>query len=131
MKQLSLASMRNYLDAVRRIIEAMPTDQFEHASHIASKDRVLTKQMKRMRDSLNNKSFTKIGSAFQRSGDTQRSLQALNETMAYCVSCHATYRPWIQIISAIKFMYKRNQFILKVQIRSQISSDFSRTIVNR
>jgi len=83
MKQLSLAIMRNYLDAVRRIIEAMPTDQFEHASHIASNDLVLTKQMKRMRDSLNNKSFTKIGSAFQRSGDTQRSLQALNETMAY------------------------------------------------
>lgn len=101
-KQHQLANMRNHLDAVRRIIEAISTDQFKTASQIASQDLGLTKQMEGMCNSFDNESFTEMGLAFHKSGDelaavlksgnTQKSLQALNETMTFCVSCHATYR---------------------------------------
>ena len=102
MKQHQLANMRNHLDAVRRIIEAVSTDQFETASQIASQDLGLTKRMEGMCNSFDNESFKEMALAFHGSGDelaavlkggdTQKSLQALNETMTYCVNCHATYR---------------------------------------
>ncbi|MBL4608316.1 MAG: cytochrome c [Pseudomonadales bacterium] len=102
MKQHQLANMRNHLDAVRRIIEAISTEQFDQASQIASQDLGLTKKMEAMCKRFDNQSFTDMGLAFHKSGDElatvlkggdmQKSLQALNSTMTYCVSCHATYR---------------------------------------
>ena len=102
MKQHQLANMRNHLDAVRRIIEAISIDQFETASQIASQDLGLTKRMESMCNRFDNESFKEMGLAFHKSGDelaavlksgdTEKSLQALNETMSYCVNCHATYR---------------------------------------
>lgn len=102
MKQHQLTNMRNHLDAVRRIIEAVSTDQFEAASQIASEDLGLTTRMEGMCNSFENESFRELALTFHKSGDelatvlksgnTQRSLQALNETMTFCVNCHATYR---------------------------------------
>jgi len=102
MKQHQLANMRNHLDAVRRIIEAVSTDQFEAASQIASEDLGLTTRMEGMCNSFENESFKELALTFHKSGDelaavlksgnAQKSLQALNETMTFCVNCHATYR---------------------------------------
>ncbi len=102
MKQHQLSNMRNHLDAVRRIIGAISTEQFEQASQIASQELGLTDQMQMMCNRFENESFKEMGFAFHKSGDelavvlkkgdTQQSLQALNTTMSYCVSCHATYR---------------------------------------
>ncbi len=102
MKQHQLANMRNHLDAVRRIIEAVSTDQFEAASQIASEGLGLTTRMEGMCNSFENESFRELALTFHKSGDelatvlksgnAQKSLQALNETMTFCVTCHATYR---------------------------------------
>ena len=102
MKQHQLSNMRNHLDAVRRIISAISVDNFEHASNIASQELGLTKQMESMCKSFNNESFTEMGLSFHKSGDdlaavlkkgdAKKSLQALDTTMTYCVSCHATFR---------------------------------------
>ena len=102
MKQHQLANMRNHLDAVRRVIEAVSTDQFEAASQIASEGLGLTTRMEGMCNSFENESFRELALTFHKSGDelatvlksgdAQKSLQALNETMTFCVTCHATYR---------------------------------------
>jgi hypothetical protein len=102
MKQHQLANMRNHLDAVRRIIEAISIDQFEAASQIASEGLGLTTRMEGMCNSFENESFRELALTFHKSGDelatvlksgnAQKSLQALNETMTFCVNCHATYR---------------------------------------
>lgn len=102
MKQHQLANMRNHLDALRRIISAISTEQFEQASKIASQELGLTKQMEAMCNQFKNESFKEIGMSFHKSGDDlatvlkggdmQKSLQALNTTMSYCVNCHAAYK---------------------------------------
>ena len=102
MKQHQLANMRNHLDAVRRIISAMSTEQFDQASDIASNELGLTKKMHSMCRHFKNETFKEMGMAFHKSGDDlaavlksgdmKGSLQALNTTMNYCVSCHATFK---------------------------------------
>ncbi len=102
MKQHQLSNMRNHLDAVRRIIGAIATEQFEQASQIASQELGLTDQMQMMCNRFDNESFKEMGLAFHKSGDelavvlkggdAQKSLQALGTTMNYCVSCHATFK---------------------------------------
>lgn len=102
MKQHQLANMRNHLDAVRRILLAMSNDDFETASGIASKELGTSEKMMKMCKRMNNEDFTKIGLAFHESGDElaktlkeadlKQSLKALDNTMNFCVTCHATFR---------------------------------------
>lgn len=102
MKQHQLANMRAHLDAVRKIVSAIAEDDFEGASTIASEQLGSNERMMKMCNRINNEAFKGMGLAFHQSGDElaktlktgnlKESLRALNSTMNYCVSCHATFR---------------------------------------
>lgn len=80
----------------------MPFDKFDTAPQTASDDLGLTTRKEGMCNRIENESFRELALTFHRSGDelatvlkggnTQKSLQALNETMTFCVSCHAKYK---------------------------------------
>jgi len=97
-----LANMRSHLEAIQSIVGFLTKGEFDQASHIAHSKLGLTEEMARMCRSFGNEEFTKIGLAFHKSGDNlsevlksndmNKSLQALENTLGYCVHCHATYR---------------------------------------
>ena len=94
--------MRSHVDAIQSIVGFLAKGEFDQASHIAHSKLGLTEEMERMCSSFGNEGFTKIGLAFHKSGDElgevlknkdiSKSLQALQNTLGYCVRCHATYR---------------------------------------
>ena len=102
MKQHQLSNMREHVDAVKSIIGLMSENKFEDASKIAHSKLGLTPEMQQMCSMFNDEKFMALGFAFHKSGDDlgdalktrdiATSLRALNKTMEYCVSCHATYR---------------------------------------
>jgi cytochrome c556 len=102
MKKHQLANMRAHLDAVRKIVSAIGEDDFEGASKIAGQQLGSNEKMMKMCNSFENEAFKGMGLAFHKSGDElaktlktgdlKESLRALNNTMNYCVSCHATFR---------------------------------------
>ncbi|MGV7222201.1 MAG: cytochrome C [Nitrospinales bacterium] len=102
MKRHQLANMRAHLDAVQSIIGLLSEGAYDKASHIAHSRLGLTEEMKKMCNSFENKTFKNLGLAFHKSGDAlgdalqtndmTQSLRALNNTMGYCVQCHATFR---------------------------------------
>ncbi len=102
MKQHQLSNMRNHVDAVRRIIAAISTDNFDEASQIASNELGTSEEMLKMCNRFKNEDFKQMGLAFHESGDqlakvlktrnVKESLHALDNTMSYCVSCHAVFR---------------------------------------
>lgn len=102
MKQHQLSNMRLHLEAVQEITGLIAGGEFEEASEIAHSKLGLTEEMNMMCNMFENKDFTELGLAFHKSGDalgevlltkdTNESLRALQATMGYCVSCHATYR---------------------------------------
>ncbi len=102
MKQHQLANMRAHLDAVRQIVSSIAEDDFNGASEIAAQQLGSNKRMMKMCNMIENEAFKGMGLAFHKSGDDlaktlktgnlKESLRALNNTMNYCVSCHATFR---------------------------------------
>jgi cytochrome c556 len=102
MKQHQLSNMRSHVAAVQSIVGLLSEGSFERASQIAHSKLGLTEEMKKMCNSFENKTFTKLGLAFHKSGDVlgealqtkdmAKSLSALHTTMGYCVQCHATFR---------------------------------------
>lgn len=102
MKQHQLSNMREHVEAVKSIIGLMSENKFEDASKIAHSKLGLTPEMQQMCSMFNDEKFMALGFAFHKSGDdlgdalktrdVATSLRALNKTMGYCVSCHATYR---------------------------------------
>jgi hypothetical protein len=102
MKQHQLSNMREHVEAIKSIVGLMAESKFEDASKIAHIKLGLTPEMQSMCSMFDNESFKKLGFAFHKSGDDlgdalhtkdlNRSLRALNKTMEYCVTCHATYR---------------------------------------
>jgi len=102
MKQHQLSNMRSHVEAVKNIVGLIADSKFEEASQIAHTKLGLTPEMKEMCDMFDNEKFKTLGYAFHRSGDdlgdalqtkdVNASLRALNQTMQYCVECHATYR---------------------------------------
>jgi len=102
MKQHQLSNMRSHVEAVKNIVGLMADSKFEEASQIAHTKLGLTPEMKEMCDMFDNEKFKTLGFAFHKSGDdlgdalqtkdVNASLRALNKTMEYCVTCHATYR---------------------------------------
>ncbi|MEO8332454.1 MAG: cytochrome C [Gallionella sp.] len=102
MKQHQLTNMRSHVEAVQSIVGLMAKGDFDQASKVAHSKIGLTDEMKKMCDMFENADFKKLGLAFHKSGDdlgnvlktkdTNKSLQALHDTMEYCVQCHATYR---------------------------------------
>ena len=97
-----LANMRSHVEAIQLIVGFLAKEEFDQASHIAHSKLGLTEEMERMCSSFGNEEFTKIGLAFHKSGDElgdvlkmkdmSKSMQALQNTIGYCVRCHATYR---------------------------------------
>ncbi len=103
MKQHQLANMRSHVAAIQSIIGRLAKSEFDEASEIAHSQIGLTDEMKKMCTTMSdNREFQSLGLAFHKSGDDlgdalktkdlQKSLQALQTTMDYCVRCHATYR---------------------------------------
>ena len=102
MKQHQLSNMREHVAAIKSIVGLMAENKFEDASKIAHTQLGLTPEMQSMCSMFDNENFKKLGLAFHKSGDDlgdalhtkdiNTSLRALNKTMEYCVTCHATYR---------------------------------------
>ncbi|MDD5180793.1 MAG: cytochrome C [Gallionellaceae bacterium] len=103
MKQHQLANMRSHVAAVQSIVGHLAKSEFDQASQEAHSKLGLTDEMKKMCSTMSdNKEFTSLGLAFHKSGDDlgdalqtkdmKKSLQALHDTMDYCVKCHATFR---------------------------------------
>ncbi|MCX7193314.1 MAG: cytochrome C [Proteobacteria bacterium] len=102
MKQHQLSNMREHVEAIKSIVGLMAENKFEDASKIAHIKLGLTPEMQSMCSMFDNENFKNLGFAFHKSGDdlgdalhtkdVKTSLRALNKTMEYCVTCHATYR---------------------------------------
>ena len=102
MKQHQLANMRSHLEAVQTIVGLIAEGAFENASGIAHSKLGLTEEMQRMCNMFSNNEFKELAFAFHRSGDLlgdalktgdiDKSLRALQNTLGYCVRCHAAFR---------------------------------------
>lgn len=102
MRQHQLANMRSHLEAVQAIIGLIGQGDFEAASGVAHSRLGLTEEMKRMCGMFRNEEFRNLGLRFHESADAlgevlktqdlNASLNALHDTMTYCVQCHATFR---------------------------------------
>ena len=102
MKQHQLSNMRSHVEAIKNIVGLIAENKFDEASKIAHDKLGLTPEMKVMCNMFDNEKFKTLGLAFHKSGDdlgealqtkdVNTSLRALNKTMEYCVTCHATYR---------------------------------------
>ena len=102
MQRAQLANMRSHLEAVQLIVGLMAANEFEQASRIANSKLGMTDEMRQMCNSFANEDFKNLGLAFHESGnalgdalqtkDVDSSLQALGNTMGFCVQCHAAFR---------------------------------------
>jgi len=102
MKQHQLSNMRSHVEAVQSIVGLIAKRDFDQAAQVAHSKLGLTDEMKKMCDMFENQDFRKLGLAFHKSGDelgnvlktkdTNKSLEALHDTMGYCVQCHAKFR---------------------------------------
>ena len=102
MKRRQLENMRSHLQAVQAITGLLAKRKFDQAAQIAHSKLGLTDEMKKMCRMFGNAKFERLGLAFHKSGDVlgdtlstrnlNKSLQALNATMGYCVQCHETFR---------------------------------------
>lgn len=103
MKQHQLQNMRSHVAAIRTIAGHLANNEFDQAAQVAHSELGLTEEMRKMCTTMSdNADFTKLGLAFHQSGDDlgealktknmKKSLQALQNTMNYCVECHATFR---------------------------------------
>lgn len=102
MKRHQLANMRSHVEAVQSIVGLIAGGNFDQASLIAHEKLGMTDEMKKMCVMFENPDFMKLGLAFHKSADelgdvlktkdANKSLQALHDTMEYCVKCHAAFR---------------------------------------
>lgn len=101
-KNHQLMNMRDHLEAVQSIIALLAEDKYIEASKVAYSRLGSTTEMKLMCASFGDKNFEELGLAFHSSadsmseifkmGDQKKSLDALSNTLNYCVRCHASYR---------------------------------------
>ena len=97
-----LTNMRSHVQAVQSIIEHLSQDEFDEAAHVAHTKLGLTPEMKMMCSAFGNEEFQRLGFEFHanadqlgeilKTGDKNRSLQALSTTLSSCVTCHATFK---------------------------------------
>ena len=102
MKQHQLSIMRSHVESVQSIVGLISIGDFDQASKVAHAKLGLTHEMKQMCGMFGNEQFEKLGLAFHKSGDelgnalqtkdVSKSLQALHDTIGYCVQCHASFR---------------------------------------
>ncbi len=101
-KQHQLSNMRSHLEAIKIITDLLAKDDFDTASKVAYSELGSTTEMQLMCASFGNKEFETLGVNFHKSADKmsaifkernlKKSLNALSNTMNYCIQCHATYR---------------------------------------
>lgn len=101
-KHRQLVNMRAQMAATQAIINLLAGGKFEKASKIARAKFGLSDEMKQIYDLSKNEDFKKLGLAFHNSADElgaalqskdmNKSLQALQNTMGYCVQCHNQFR---------------------------------------
>ena len=97
-----LVNMRTQFRATRAIIGLLARNKFESAAKVAHSRLGLTDEMKKIYDLSKNEDFKRLGMAFHgsaseletalRTKDMKKSLQALRDTMGYCVQCHGKFR---------------------------------------
>lgn len=102
MKSNQLAMMRDHLAAVNEIVALIAAGSFDKASNIAHQRLGLTPEMQKMCRMFGNADFQNMGIAFHKSADhlgdvlksrdTKASLNALHDTMNYCIACHQAFR---------------------------------------
>jgi cytochrome c556 len=95
-------NMRAQMQATQTIIGLLAEEKFEKASSISHTKFGLTDEMKQIYDLSRNEDFRELGLAFHNSAtgleaalqtkDMKKSLQALRNTMGYCVQCHSKFR---------------------------------------
>jgi cytochrome c556 len=101
-KHRQLVNMRAQMAATQAIISLLAEEKFDKASKISRAKLGLTDEMKQIYDLSKNEDFKKLGLAFHNSADElgtalqtkdmKKSLQALRNTMGYCVQCHNKFR---------------------------------------
>ena len=101
-KNHQLMNMRSHLEAVQTIVTLLASEKYEEASKVAYKKLGSTTEMKLMCASFGDKDFENLGLEFHKSADKMseifksrdknKSLEALSNTMNYCVQCHSTFR---------------------------------------
>jgi hypothetical protein len=101
-KNHQLSNMRSHLEAVQQITVLLSTEKYDEASQIAYTKLGSTTEMRLMCASFGNKDFENLGLEFHKSADLMsevfkkqdknESLQALSNTLNYCVQCHKTYK---------------------------------------
>lgn len=101
-KNHQLMNMRSHLEAVQNILTLLSSEKYDEASKIAYTKLGSTTEMKLMCASFGDKNFENLGLKFHKSADKMseifkgrdknKSLEALSNTMNYCVQCHSTYK---------------------------------------
>jgi hypothetical protein len=101
-KHRQLVNMRAQLMATQSIIGLLAEGKFEKASKISLAKFGMTDEMIQIYDLSKNEEFKLLGLSFHNSADElgtalqskdmKKSLQALRNTMGYCVQCHNKFR---------------------------------------
>lgn len=101
-KHRLLVNMRTQFKATQAIIGLLAREKFESAAQVAHSRFGLTDEMRQIYDLSKNEDFKNLGMAFHKSAanletalqtkDMKKSLQALRDTMGYCVQCHSKFR---------------------------------------
>ena len=101
-KNHQLSNMRSHLEAIQEIVVLLSEENYDDASDLAYMKLGSTTEMKMMCASFGDKGFENLGLEFHKSADKMseifkqrnknKSLEALSNTMNYCVQCHATYK---------------------------------------
>jgi hypothetical protein len=94
--------MRAHLKATQMIVGLLAEARFEKAAKIARARLGLTDETRQIYDLSKNEDFRNLGLASHKSAaeletalqtkDMKKSLQALRDTMGYCVQCHSKFR---------------------------------------
>ena len=101
-KNHQLMNMRSHLEAVQNIVALLSSEKYDEASKVAYSKLGSTTEMKLMCASFGDENFENLGLEFHKSADKMseifktkdksKSLEALSNTMNYCVQCHSTYK---------------------------------------
>lgn len=102
MQHRLLSNMRGQMAATQAIIGLLADERFDRASTTAQAKLGMTEDLKKIYDMSKNEDFRKLGLAAHASADElantlqtkdlKKSLQALRNTMSYCVQCHKKFR---------------------------------------
>jgi hypothetical protein len=101
-KHRLLVNMRAQLAAIQTIIGLLAEEKFGQAYKISRAKLGLSDELKQIYERANNEDYKNLGLAFHDSADElatalqtkdmKKSLQALRNTMGYCVQCHNKFR---------------------------------------